>query len=280
MTVHLVTDSNSQLPDDLAASYDITVVPIVVLMDGVERREGTELNADDFYRELATTSEVSTSQPSPGEFVAAYAQAIADGANEIVSIHVGSELSGTLNSERLASEAVDVAVWFVDTGLTSFSVSCAVLEAAEALASGADAAGCVAAAEAVCPNVLNAFVMGGLDLARASGRVTIGAEVEAALAAGVPVMAFAGGELDILGNAVDLAYAAEMMKSVILATPGRLRVGVGVADRSVFGFYEQLEERLAAADRSVELIRYRCGPSVGAFTGAGTAGACWYSLRD
>jgi DegV family protein with EDD domain len=278
MSLKLVTDSNAQLPDAFALCYEVLVVPIVILLDGAERREGNDIDADEFYELLPTIKDVTTSQPSPGEFVEVYQRAVSQGATEIVSVHLGSELSGTLNSARLAAQQVDVPVHLVDTGLTSFSVSCAVFEAASARSAGGDAAACVQAALAVCPDVHNVFVMGGLDLARGSGRVTIDDEIERISAEGVPVFAIDDGALEVLGNADDLAGAALIMRDVIAATSGPVRVGVGVADRALFGFYDKLEALLDEADNVVDVIRYRCGPSVGAFTGAGTAGACWYQI--
>ena len=105
--IAIVTDSNSQIPPELAATLGIVVVPLTVTVDGVAYREGVDIDADDFYARFETgTPAVSTSQPSPGAFAAAY-QALADsGADAIVSVHIGSSISGTVNSARLAAAGV------------------------------------------------------------------------------------------------------------------------------------------------------------------------------
>ena len=71
--IGLVTDSNAQMPPELVERYGIVVVPLTVTVDGVEFAEGIELDADAFYALFQDgTPKVTTSQPSPGRFLAAY----------------------------------------------------------------------------------------------------------------------------------------------------------------------------------------------------------------
>ncbi len=136
--IGIVTDSNSQIPAELAARLGIVVVPLTVTVDGVDYQEGVDLDADQFYARFESgTPQVSTSQPSPGAFAAAY-QALADaGVEAIVSVHIGSAISGTVNSARLAAAGAPVPVRIVDTGSASFAIAFAAWEAAEAAAAGA-----------------------------------------------------------------------------------------------------------------------------------------------
>lgn len=281
MSLGIVTDSNAQLTPEMVASADVRVVPLSVVIDGVEFFEGVDLSTDDFYTRLAAGADVSTSQPSPGAIAEVYAALEREGCREIVSIHVGAELSGTVNSARLAADLVSAEVHVVDTGQTSFSVGCAVLAAAEARAAHAGVELVVGAADRTSAEVRNVFVMGGLDLARASGRVDVSDELTALEELPeIPVMTFERGELTVLGVAADIDDAVRLMRDAVLATQrsGVLRVGVGVADRAVFGFYDAFEAAFGRTS-GIELLRYRCGPTVGAFTGLGTVGACWCPVR-
>ena len=117
MTIGLVTDSNAQLPPELIERYGVEVVPITVVIDGEEHAEGVDLTADDFYARFeGATPDVSTSQPNPGQFAVAYQRLADAGADEILSVHVGADLSGTFNSARLAAGSSPVPVRLVDTG--------------------------------------------------------------------------------------------------------------------------------------------------------------------
>jgi DegV family protein with EDD domain len=276
--IGLVTDSNAQLPPELARRYGVEVVPFTVTLDGVAYAEGEDLDADAFWARFeGRTPAVTTSQPGPGRFLAAYQAVAARGADEILSIHIGSAVSGTVNSARLAADSAPVPVRVVDTGTASFAVACCVWEAGEARARGASAEEAAAVAGAVASRVGNVFVVGALDLARAGGRL---AERDPALpgldAGGIPVLSLRGGSMEIVGRAADLDRAAEAMAAAVRDGGSGLRVGVGIADVGAEPVAQALEARLAEAWEVRETVRYRVGPSVGAHTGPGTVGAVFY----
>ena len=152
--IALVTDSASQIPPSLAAEFGVRVAPIIVNIDGVEYREGVDLTADDFWAQVSNgeVPEITTSQPSPGTFSEIYRSAVEQGATDIVSVHVGAEHSGTINSARIAAQTVDVDVHVVDSGTASFGVTCCVWEAASAIAAGASVAEVVARVERMRPD--------------------------------------------------------------------------------------------------------------------------------
>lgn len=271
MTVGLCTDSNSQLPPALAQRYGVEVVPLTVVVDGVEHAEGVDLDADGFYARFAggASPEVSTSQPSPGAFAAAYQRLAERGATEILSVHIGSSISGTLNSARVAAGGAPVPVRLVDTGTASFGISCCLWEAAEVLADGGAIEEAAAVAESTAATVQNVFVVGALDLARRGGRLG----VESVEGADVPVLSMVGADLQVVATVADLDAAADAMAAFVLAAGDRLRVAIGLADAAGAAVSEALRDRVAGHPDVVDLVEYRIGPSVGAHSGPGTAGA-------
>jgi DegV family protein with EDD domain len=276
--IGIATDSNSQLPPELAARYGVEVVPLTVTIDGEDYAEGVDLDADAFYARFESGKpEVSTSQPSPGRFGEAYAALAERGANEILSIHLGSALSGTLNSARLAARDAPIPVRLVDTGTASFGISCCVWEAAEALATGATVDEAVTVAESVVATVGNVFVVQALDLARAGGRVRTDAALDQG--DGIPVLSLVDGEIKAVGQARDVDGAADVMARHALAWGDSLRVAIGIADAGAAPFWQALERRLDGAPEVKEMVRYRVGPSVGVHSGPGTAGAFFYPAR-
>lgn len=279
MTVAIVTDSNAQLPADLVDRYRVTVVPLTVTVDGTSYLEGEELDADGFYAhfEGGAAPVVSTSQPSPGQFTRAYADLAASGATSILSIHIGSAVSGTCNSARLAAATSPVPVRLVDTGTASFGVGCCVWEAGEVLARGGGVEEAATVAAELGPAIGNVFTVRALDLPRAGGRLAAGAEVGATA---IPVLSLVGAEMQVVGQVADVEEAADAMAAHALRWGPSLRIGVGVADRAAAPLWQALEERLAGAAEVAEVVRYRIGPSVGAHTGPGAAGAFFYTSRS
>lgn len=272
--IGVCTDSNSQIPTDLARRLGIAVVPLTVRVDGVDHEEGVDLEADGFWDRFATGSpEVASAAPPPGRFLRAWAALAEAGADEIVSVHIGSAVSATLAAARVAAPEAAVPIHLVDTGAASFAVACAAWAAADHARAGDDAATIAAAAEAVGRSCGNVFVVGTLDQARAGGRLAAGT----ADSGGLPVLAMVDGQMQPLARAGDGAEAARIMADRILAAGVPLRVGVGSSDPSSFATSDLLVELLRAAGE-VDVVPYRVGPSVGVHTGPGTAGAVYHRL--
>jgi len=269
----LVTDSNSQLPPALKERFAIRVVPIPVVVNGQDYLEGVDLDADGFYGLFVDgTPEVSTSQPSPGAFIETYQECIDAGHDEIISIHVGATLSGTLNSARLAAQQVEVPVRLVDSRTLSFGISCCVWRAGELLAAGATSDEAVAAAEVLADELFSVTALGAAELLRASGRIDFEES-----GAGVDVFrAGPDGSFDSVGAGKTVDEVSDLMADTMHADGAPIKVALGIADESAMPYYEGLESRLQARTDVVEIVRYRIGPSVGAFTGLGTAGGFWF----
>lgn len=271
--IGLCTDSNAQLPPELAGRFGVEVVPLSVSIDGVDHLEGVDLDADRFYERLASGPPpvISTAAPSPGRFAAAYERLAAAGATEILSVHIGSALSGTLNAARLAAAGAPVPVRLVDTGTASFAIACAVRAAGEALEQGTGVEEAAAAATAVAAACGNVFVVGTLDLARAGGRLD-----PTATGSGLTVLALVDGGMRPVASVPTSGEAADLLADAVVRSGERLRVGVGHSDESSLEVADELGRRLEEHPGVHDVVRYRVGPSVGVHTGPGTAGAVFH----
>lgn len=139
MAVRIVTDSTSDLPRDLAASWDIGVVPLTVNFGDESYRDGIDLDAASFIQKLASSPVLPhTAQPSPAAFAEVYKELLLQG-RQVCSIHISAKLSGTQQSALLArqdsGQEGDIAV--VDSGWTSMGLGLIVLHAAKAAREGA-----------------------------------------------------------------------------------------------------------------------------------------------
>lgn len=99
--VKIVTDTTAYFNDEELKKYDIKVVPLYVKSEKGQWKERVEISDDEFYERLKQGERFETSQPSPQDFVEVYKPIIEEG-NEIVSIHISSNLSGTVNSANTA----------------------------------------------------------------------------------------------------------------------------------------------------------------------------------
>jgi len=264
-----VTDSSSQITSELADRYRVEVVPTGITIDGEDHLEGVDLDTDDFYAAFGrgVTPTVSTSAPTPGELLSAYERLVARGCEEIISVHVGSQHSATLEAARLAARRIEVPVRLVDTGVASFGVTCCLWEAARAREAGASVDDTVAVAETTAARLASVFVLMGTELADAGGRY--GSLVEGA---SMPVIRTRGPEMDVLAEVGSGDEAVEVMTDAVLSDGPGLIAAVGLADLPSRPLTNEFASALERDRRVEQVIRYRVGPSVGAHTGPGTLG--------
>jgi DegV family protein with EDD domain len=272
MKVALVTDSNAQMPAVLLERYAVRVVPLTIVVDGEEYREGVDLDPSWFYERLAAGAEVSTAAPSPGSVLAAYEAVAAGGADAILSVHIGSNTSATLNSASIAARSSPVPVTLVDTGTASFAIGCCVWSAGSCLARGGTLDEARHAAESVATTIGNVFVVGALDRAAHGGRLAS----NAVAGIGAPVLALENGSMNPVARARDAADAVGAMVEYVTTASGGVAQRIGVGDACADELADELVAGLRAADNGHEIVRYEVGPSVGAHTGAGTVGAVFF----
>jgi DegV family protein with EDD domain len=134
--MQIVTDCAADLPAEEIEALGITQAPLFIHFPDGEV-SSLDLTPDEFYDRLAAMHpEIpSTAQPSSGVFSNIYKK-LAEKGKEILSIHISSGLSGTVNSARLGSEEAkaDVRVW--DTMTLSGGERFQVLAAAKAAKAG------------------------------------------------------------------------------------------------------------------------------------------------
>ena len=103
----VVTDSTADLPGDWRQRYDVEVVPLKVIFGEETFRDGVDINNDEFFARLATSSKLpTTSAPSPGEFAELYTR-LAKDHDGCISIHIGAALSATAESARVGAQSVE-----------------------------------------------------------------------------------------------------------------------------------------------------------------------------
>ncbi len=138
MAVRVVTDSVSDIPADIVEELGITVVPAYVRFGNDVYKDGVELTTDEFFGRLLNGPDFpATSQPAIGDFSETY-ESVADGADGIVSVHVSSKVSGTVNSAQQGAGVADVAcpIEVVDTLQASMGSGLVAIAAAKAAQDG------------------------------------------------------------------------------------------------------------------------------------------------
>lgn len=135
--MHIVTDRGMDLMPEHTEGLGIHFIPLTLTLGGKSYRSGEDIQPDEFYRLLeADGGFPTTSQPSPGVFADLYRR-LAASDPDILSIHISSGLSGTINAARLGAQMVPEAnVTIVDTKTLSGAQGWQVAAAARAAKAG------------------------------------------------------------------------------------------------------------------------------------------------
>jgi DegV family protein with EDD domain len=140
MAVKIVTDTLSDITDDLAKEWGLTIVPLYVRFGKEIFRDRVEITSEEFYRRLVNeTTLPSTTQPTPNDFAEVYRK-LAQETDEILIIVVSSKLSGTYQSAAQARDYLKnkCRIEIVDSLTVAMGQGLIVLSAARAVKEGAN----------------------------------------------------------------------------------------------------------------------------------------------
>lgn len=171
-TIALVTDSTCDIPAEWIKQYEITIVPLTIVMNGQPLLEGVEIMAQEFYERLE--SEIlrpTTSQPTPKAFLEAYQNAAVNGAEKVLVITISSAMSGTIESARQAAEESPIPVEIMDGKNNSMGLGWQVIAAARVRETGGGLEEMMAAASYVQKNVAYYISLDTIEYLARGGRI-------------------------------------------------------------------------------------------------------------
>jgi len=137
--IAIITDTDSSLTPEIAARYDIRLVPITVEFGGQSFTTGVDIDDQKLFEMVDRENKLpTTSAPSPGAFATAYEAAFAAGAEAVVCICVSSKVSSTYSSALSACESFPgKAILVIDSLTLCMGQGYMALAAAEAAQKGA-----------------------------------------------------------------------------------------------------------------------------------------------
>jgi DegV family protein with EDD domain len=168
MPVMVVTDSSARLPEDLRRQWGIRQVPLHILLDEHDLRDGVDDVPDDIHDYGRATTAAAT----PAELGEVYRQALADsGGDGVVAVHLSAALSGTVSAAETVAAELGPAVRVIDSKSAAMNTGFVALAAARAAAGGADLDAVAASAVGSVSRNHGFIVVHQLDNLRRSGRI-------------------------------------------------------------------------------------------------------------
>jgi len=273
----IVLDSTADFPEGPERFPNWRIVPLYVNIGGESYRDYVDLPPAELYRRLEAGESATTSQPTPGDFVAVYEE-LAPRYERIYSLQLSSTLSGTFASAQTAAASVGEAVRVVDTRTASAAIAMLGLAVQRRLEQGTtdEAVGMLVERYLETHGLL--FTVDTLDYLARGGRIGRGAAFAGSLLSVKPILGLENGEVvplkRVRGNAKALEELGSLLAASTTDTPS-LRIGLAHA---------VAPDRLAALESIVRAERPQAvievvtglGAVIGAHAGPGTLGLFWF----
>ena len=277
--VKIITDSTAYLPPELITRYGIQVVPLKVLFGPEAYAEGVDISNEEFYRKLAKASTLpTTSQPSIGDFVQAYGETARE-AVPILSIHISSKLSATVNSALNAKDELPQAqIEVVDSLSTCMGLGMIVLAAARAADEGQPLSQIRASTERLIKGMHIFFVVDTLEYLHKGGRIGGAAALLGTVLRIKPILYIKDGQIEVLARVRTKRKAVKRMLELV---EERVQKGASVHVAVIHAQAAEealaLQEEVRARFDCAEMYLSELGPVIGTHAGPGAVGLAFYT---
>lgn len=265
----VVTDSAADVPPARADELGVHVVPLPVIVGDETFDDGT-LTQQQLFQRIAEADNAAagTSQPSPGTLVRAYEKAL-EAADEVIALHISSQLSGTCDLARTVSQQFGGRVHVFDSRNLSWGIGWQVVEAAAAATEGLTVAETLPLLERARDESKIVVTLDSLERLNRSGRigsvatylgVLLNLKVSVAVnpsGAFVPVRGNRGNKSALKSM---LAWVSQQMRG---AEGGQFAVGHALAPERAEALAEAIRERW----RVDELVMYEAGSAISVHAG-------------
>jgi DegV family protein with EDD domain len=278
----IVLDSTADLPDAADRFPNWRVVPLYVRFGDESLRDGVDTDPAEFYERLRGSSVFpTTSQPTPGDFLACYEEL--GGYERILSLHVSARVSGTFASaEAAAAELGDGRVRAIDTETASASIGLLALAIQRRLERGTTDEEVDGLVERSRRERGLLFTVDTLEFLQRGGRIGKAARFAGTLLRVKPILSIRDGEVEpvkrVRGERKAFAELAAALETETRDEPAyRLAVAHAAAPERAAELETLVRERRPQAE--LELV-VTLGAVIGAHAGPGTLALFWFRDGD
>ena len=281
MAIKIVTDSTSYIADEYIKKYDINIVSLNVIINGVSSRE-VDIENEVFYEEIRNSKEIpKSSQPIPEEMLNTFREIVEDG-DSIVGIFLSSKMSGTYSSANMIKDMIledypDADIHILDSKTNCMQMGFAVIEAARAASEGKSINEVINAANHVINNSRFLFTPETLEYLKKGGRIGGAAALFGNVLQIKPILTVVNGETSVFKKVRTRKKAIEEIVKTVLEEIEAKGLGDIVVhhincQEDGLKLAKALENKLG---KKVEI--QSIGPVIGVHVGPGSIGIAYYT---
>ena len=281
MAIKIVTDSTSYISDEYIKKYDIKLVSLNVIINGVSSRE-VDIENEVFYEEIKNSKEIpKSSQPIPNEMLNTFKEIVKDG-DSIVGIFLSSKMSGTYSNANMIKDMIledypDAEIHILDSKTNCMQMGFAVIEAARAASEGKSINEVINAANHVINNSRFLFTPETLEYLKKGGRIGGAAALFGNVLQIKPILTVVNGETSVFKKVRTRKKAIEEIVKTVLEEIEAKGFGDIVVhhincQEDGLKLAKALENKLG---KKVDI--QSIGPVIGVHVGPGSIGIAYYT---
>lgn len=281
MAIKIVTDSTSYISDEYIKKYDIKLVSLNVIINGVSSRE-VDIENEVFYEEIKNSKEIpKSSQPIPNEMLNTFKEIVKDG-DSIVGIFLSSKMSGTYSNANMIKDMIledypDAEIHILDSKTNCMQMGFAVIEAARTAIEGKSINEVINAANHVINNSRFLFTPETLEYLKKGGRIGGAAALFGNVLQIKPILTVVNGETSVFKKVRTRKKAIEEIVKTVLEEIESKGLGDIVVhhincQEDGLKLAKALENKLG---KKVEI--QSIGPVIGVHVGPGSIGIAYYT---
>lgn len=281
MAIKIVTDSTSYISDEYIKKYDINIVSLNVIINGVSSRE-VDIENEVFYEEIRNSKEIpKSSQPIPEEMLNTFREIVEDG-DSIVGIFLSSKMSGTYSNANMIKDMIledypDAEIHILDSKTNCMQMGFAVIEAARTASEGKSINEVINAANHVINNSRFLFTPETLEYLKKGGRIGGAAALFGNVLQIKPILTVVNGETSVFKKVRTRKKAIEEIVKTVLEEIESKGLGDIVVhhincQEDGLKLAKALENKLG---KKVDI--QSIGPVIGVHVGPGSIGIAYYT---
>lgn len=277
MKLAWVVDSASGIDASFAREHNVHVLPLQVAFDGRNYNDGQDITEEEFFRQLESGAIPTSSQPSLGTCISLYKQLQSEGYDCIISLHVSGSLSGTVNTAKLAAEAVTIPVEVIDSGLIAKPMVFILQEGLRVYRNAfSGLQDIVAAMCRIRHETVGYFIVNDLGFLHRGGRLSATSALMASLLQIKPILQFKYQQFDVVAKVRTARKAKEFLYSLLEQDIKEKGVReISVVHASYLNEAESWMNQLREKFQGIPVGLSTLGTAVGAHSGPKAIGMAW-----